>query len=310
MMNLPKMGLVAWNSSTDVWNHEELANNFRKLDEHDHSSGKGRQIPTGGIEDGAITTNKLSPEASNLADDSVDTRHIRNLAVTTPKLGLGSVTGDQLGDSSVGASKLRRESVYSRHLSPRTSRYLGMHTDGRYMTRFTPGVAGQAYGTGFVPGPRADGEAYGVKVNIPAGGGFLHVFAEGAAKLIPRGSPTVADHIQIHALIDISMNDQASSNVAYVGTQLAHTKVKQVQWAAYSGATLKDTVDLSGSSMGGVLTKFIPAGPSDITASVALKLVVVGAGTIIFGTQTLYAWTSGAPSYGGMMQSSWESRNI
>lgn len=53
------MGLKIWNLTTDSYNHDELAENLGKLDEHDHSGGKGVQIPTGGIADGSITYAKL-----------------------------------------------------------------------------------------------------------------------------------------------------------------------------------------------------------------------------------------------------------
>jgi hypothetical protein len=58
----PLMGLKIWNSSTDPYDHAQLAANWGKVDEHDHSSGKGTQIPTGGIRDGAITAAKLSSD--------------------------------------------------------------------------------------------------------------------------------------------------------------------------------------------------------------------------------------------------------
>jgi hypothetical protein len=62
-LTLPKMGLRVWNQQTDPYDHTQLADNWAKVDYHDHSSGKGVQIPTGGIADGAITSPKL---ASNL----------------------------------------------------------------------------------------------------------------------------------------------------------------------------------------------------------------------------------------------------
>lgn len=56
----PNLGLTVWNLTTDPYNHDELAENFGKIDEHDHSGGKGTQIPTGGIKDGAVTIEKLA----------------------------------------------------------------------------------------------------------------------------------------------------------------------------------------------------------------------------------------------------------
>lgn len=59
-LTTPNMGLTVWNLTTDPYNHDELAENLGKIDEHDHASGRGKQVPTGGIEDAAITEAKLS----------------------------------------------------------------------------------------------------------------------------------------------------------------------------------------------------------------------------------------------------------
>jgi hypothetical protein len=63
MQNFPEMDLIAWDQVTDDYDHTELANNFAKINLHDHTSGKGVQIPTEGIEDSAITSAKLHYEA-------------------------------------------------------------------------------------------------------------------------------------------------------------------------------------------------------------------------------------------------------
>jgi hypothetical protein len=56
----PKMGLHVWNQQTDPYDHAQLADNFFRLDYHDHSPGRGTPIPSEGIADGAITPSKLS----------------------------------------------------------------------------------------------------------------------------------------------------------------------------------------------------------------------------------------------------------
>jgi hypothetical protein len=53
------MGLYGWNQQTDLFDHTQLANNWAKVDYHDHTPGRGVQIPTDGIEDRAITPAKL-----------------------------------------------------------------------------------------------------------------------------------------------------------------------------------------------------------------------------------------------------------
>lgn len=58
-VNSPNMGLKVWNLLTDPYDHAQLAENWAKVDQHNHESGKGVQIPTGGIKDGAVTKAKL-----------------------------------------------------------------------------------------------------------------------------------------------------------------------------------------------------------------------------------------------------------
>lgn len=55
----PKMGLKVWNLETDSYDHSQLAENWAKVDQHNHSEGEGSPIPTGGIENGAISESKI-----------------------------------------------------------------------------------------------------------------------------------------------------------------------------------------------------------------------------------------------------------
>src|SRR3954468_10702791 len=55
-----KMSLRIWNLLTDLYDHAQLADNWAKVDYHDHSPGKGVQIPTDGIADGAVTGSKVA----------------------------------------------------------------------------------------------------------------------------------------------------------------------------------------------------------------------------------------------------------
>jgi len=69
----PKMGLAIWNLVNDKFNHDQLADDFLKLDFHDHSPGRGQQIPTEGLLDGAVTAAKLAPGANAVEDGSITT---------------------------------------------------------------------------------------------------------------------------------------------------------------------------------------------------------------------------------------------
>jgi hypothetical protein len=56
----PKMGLRIWDALSDPYDHNQLADNWSKVDFHDHTPGRGVQIPTEGIADGAITSAKMA----------------------------------------------------------------------------------------------------------------------------------------------------------------------------------------------------------------------------------------------------------
>ena len=57
----PKMLLRMWDQLSDLFSHDQMADNWSKIDFHDHTPGRGVQIPTEGIFDGAITSAKLAP---------------------------------------------------------------------------------------------------------------------------------------------------------------------------------------------------------------------------------------------------------
>jgi hypothetical protein len=81
----PSMGLKRWDQPNDVFSYTELSDNFNLLDLHDHSSGKGVQIPTAGL--------------ANLA---VDTTKLANNAVTDAKIAAGTITTARLASPDHG----------------------------------------------------------------------------------------------------------------------------------------------------------------------------------------------------------------
>lgn len=78
-----KMSLVKWTAGSDPYNHTQLADNFEKLDEHDHTTGKGVQIPTGGIANLAVTNAKIA--------SGIDGAKLLDGSVTADKLDSGAV---------------------------------------------------------------------------------------------------------------------------------------------------------------------------------------------------------------------------
>jgi hypothetical protein len=60
------MSLRIWNLLNDPFDHAQLATNWDKVDQHDHTSGRGVQIPTAGLADGSVSITKLAAEANPL----------------------------------------------------------------------------------------------------------------------------------------------------------------------------------------------------------------------------------------------------
>lgn len=109
---LTQMGLYVWQNGEDPYDHDDLASNFIQINNHDHSgSGKGVQIPTAGIANGAITEGKL-------AGDSVTTPKIANGAVTGIKIPSDSITLAHMTNASIGTSELVDLSVTTEKLAP------------------------------------------------------------------------------------------------------------------------------------------------------------------------------------------------
>jgi hypothetical protein len=73
------MGLKRWDQPNDLFSYVELSDNFALLDVHDHSSGKGVQIPTAGIVNNAI-------DATKLADNAVTATKVAAGALADTKL--------------------------------------------------------------------------------------------------------------------------------------------------------------------------------------------------------------------------------
>lgn len=96
----PRMSLKVWNAASDPYDHEQLADNFIKLDQHDHSQGRGTPIGGDGIQDGAITSVHIYP--GSIGIDAIAE---------------GSIDGDKLADGAVTADKLDPAALGIRLLS-------------------------------------------------------------------------------------------------------------------------------------------------------------------------------------------------
>jgi microcystin-dependent protein len=103
-LTLTNMGLIEWDQPTDHFSYTDLASNWNKVDIHDHTVGKGVQIPTGGIANLAVTLQKI-------ADLGVGTTKIANLGVTTAKIADANVTTAKIADQNVTTIKIADSNV-------------------------------------------------------------------------------------------------------------------------------------------------------------------------------------------------------
>ena len=84
----PRMNLKVWNAPQDPYDHEQLADNWLKVDRHDHSEGRGAQIGGAGIQSGAIATTHLAPASivgGSIAPSTITTANLADGQVTFAK---------------------------------------------------------------------------------------------------------------------------------------------------------------------------------------------------------------------------------
>lgn len=105
------MGLTAWDLGEDFFEGSDMANNWKAIDQHDHTLGKGQQIPSSGLRDGAVTESKL-------ADNSVTPAKIPNGSLTGAEIAPDTIDGSHLKPNSVGGSELQDGAVGSSKIDP------------------------------------------------------------------------------------------------------------------------------------------------------------------------------------------------
>lgn len=84
------MSLTAWDLTSDYFNHSELVANWEAVDAHDHTTGKGVQIPAGGLANDAVTGNTIADNAvtaAKIAANSVDAAQIVDASILGTKIG-------------------------------------------------------------------------------------------------------------------------------------------------------------------------------------------------------------------------------
>jgi hypothetical protein len=80
------MGLIRWDSVSDYFSHQALAANFTAIDTHDHTTGKGVPIQSGGLANGAVTTNSIASLA--VTNDKIAASTIADAKLASPGNGV------------------------------------------------------------------------------------------------------------------------------------------------------------------------------------------------------------------------------
>jgi hypothetical protein len=114
------MQLTIWNLSSDSYSYQQLADNFIKIDQHDHGVIGKKINASVGILDGSITASKLAADSvtSNaIRSGAVDTDEINNLAVTGAKIANKAVGTGQIADNAVTSDQIKNGSVTPEKLS-------------------------------------------------------------------------------------------------------------------------------------------------------------------------------------------------
>lgn len=103
------MGLHIWDQVADPYDHTQLADNWDLIDAHDHSPGRGVQIPTEGIADGAITHAKLASGVGSPAAGSITADQLADAA----KLGLSDSVNVRRGYVSIPTLETTSSNTYT-----------------------------------------------------------------------------------------------------------------------------------------------------------------------------------------------------
>ena len=103
------MGLYTWDQLGDSYNYAQLAQNFQTLDFHDHSAGRGTQIPAGGLAPGAVLS-------SNIAANQIGFQHFAQTAIQN--LGLNQPGSNGQGYLSIPTSQSVTSTTYTTLTTP------------------------------------------------------------------------------------------------------------------------------------------------------------------------------------------------
>lgn len=129
----PNMGLVK-PEADDTNYRQKIDTILNQVDAHDHTTGKGVQIPSSGIADGAITSSKIaggSITSAKIAVGGVSTQNIADGAITIAKRATISMTSQYASVGNVAISPVSTLSTSTSSFVNVTSQEFGLVSTGR-----------------------------------------------------------------------------------------------------------------------------------------------------------------------------------
>lgn len=110
MQTTNRMQLKVWNDLDDPYNHTDLAANWQRIDDHDHSPTWGKQIENAGLAPNCVAQTQMQ-------DNAVGTNEIINGAVTTAKLADNSVNSAKIIDGSIQGVDIGNQQIGINHMT-------------------------------------------------------------------------------------------------------------------------------------------------------------------------------------------------
>jgi hypothetical protein len=291
----PNLQLTVWNNLTDPYNSEQLANNFIKLDQHDHSPGKGAPIDGSSIKDASITNAKLAANSvttGTIAAGAVQTADLEDSTST-----ITGVTTNKIADSAVTTVKIADLNVTSSKLEAAITNQLSLDTNTAKKKRYkyistSEAVSGTTTAVATTPD-----RISGLVVAAPGNSGFGIIHFAYLAQW-RRSSTTNSG-----AVAEVWLDDGSSDRQAYVltpsgGTNYTGPCRTAIPVSSVSGAQVADWRPLHTINGGFVL------GNSNSTSNNGIVSIGTINGTADIGVGANGLWGNGNLNY-MTLNSSW-----
>jgi hypothetical protein len=279
MITTPNMGLTVWNNLSDYFNHSELQANFEALDEHDHTSGKGVQLPEGSLAPDSITSDNLkdnSVTGNKLVDGSVSADKLSGSVITSTNLSANAVTSAALADDAVGHEELTTAVMEDLGLSEASTVRRGIFaktgTDSRTNT---------SYGTLTAADQVTD-------IVLPTNG-LLHIAYQASWEMDIVATVKAAIFLDGVQLKETS----TPSAVVQEATLFGNTNLQAVHTVVGGLANVHDSVgDYTGDATTGQILQPVTVFANAGTYDVSIRFKGSGSSTVTVQNRKLLVWTT------------------